>query len=209
MSGLLPPRLLAITDLSRYSAAETVARARALSLQTRAGGLAVLLRDHETSVRERLRLGRELRELTREAGQELWVADRLDLVLALQADGAHLGEASVAALEARQLLGDTIRISRAWHGEAAVAELAGVDALLVSPIFEPRKGRPALGVEALGATVQLLQTSGKSADVYALGGVSAAHVNDCVAAGAHGIAAIGAAWSDNVTDLVTALGIRR
>src|SRR5688572_17357516 len=145
MAHVLLPKLLAITDLTRFSASELIERARVLSAQAAPGSVAVLLRDHSASVRERLALGRALRELTRAAGQKLWVADRLDLALTLQADGAHLGEASVSAPQARKLLGSSFRISRAWHGGSVSAdELAGTDALLVSPIFEARKGRPAL-----------------------------------------------------------------
>jgi thiamine-phosphate pyrophosphorylase len=199
------PKLLAITDLTRFSASDLIESARALSTQAAPGTVAVLLRDHGASVRVRLLLGRALRELTRAAGQELWVADRLDLALTLQADGAHLGEASVTALQARQLLGSGFRISRAWHGAVAAGELAGTDALLVSPIFEARKGRSALGVGALSRAAQELETLRSSARVFALGGVSASNVAACLAAGAYGAAAIGAAWSGDVADLVNAL----
>jgi thiamine-phosphate pyrophosphorylase len=209
MAVALLPRLLAITDLTRWAAPDLIERARALCAQAAPGTIAVLLRDHGASVRERLLLGRALRELTRAAGQELWVADRLDLALTLQADGAHLGEASVSARQARQLLGSGFRISRAWHGDVAAGELAGADALLVSPIFEARKGRPALGVGALRAAAQQLATLGSSARLFALGGVSASDVAACLAAGACGVAAIAAAWADDAGDLVTALGAAR
>jgi thiamine-phosphate pyrophosphorylase len=203
------PKLLAITDLTRFSASELIERARALSAQAAPGSVAVLLRDHGASARDRLLLGRALRELTRASGQALWVADRLDLALTLQAEGAHLGEASVSALQARQLLGSGFLISRAWHGAVAADELAGTDALLVSPIFEARKGRPALGVGALRAAAHELQRLGSAAQVFALGGVGASNVADCLAAGAHGVAAIAAAWADDVGELVTALGAAR
>lgn len=209
MALALRPKLLAITDLTRFSASELIERARALSARAAPGSVAVLLRDHAASARERLLLGRALRELTRAAGQQLWVADRLDLALTLQADGAHLGEASVSALQARQLLGSGFVISRAWHGAGATDELAGVDALLVSPIFEPRKGRPALGVGALRAAARELQALGGSAQAFALGGVCASNVAACLAAGARGVAAIAAAWADDAGELVAALGAAR
>jgi thiamine-phosphate pyrophosphorylase len=209
MASVLLPKLLAITDVTRCPAPELLKRARVLCGEAAPGSVAVLLRDHESSVRERLRLGRALRELTRAAGQELWVADRLDLVLLLQADGAHLGEASVPALEARQLLATGVRISRAWHGVGPSDELAGVDALLVSPIFEARKGRPALGIAALRDVARELDRIGSSARVYALGGVSASNAPACLAAAAGGVAAIGAAWADDAHPLLAALGATR
>lgn len=209
MASLPLPKLLAITDLTRVPASELLERARALSAGAAPGTVAVLLRDHGTSVRERLRLGRALRELTRAAGQELWVADRLDLAWILQADAAHLGEASVTALHARQLLGGSVRVSRSWHDIVPADELSGVDALLVSPIFEARKGRPALGVAALAEVARGLATAGSSARVYALGGVSASNAAACLAAGACGVAAIAAAWADDAPELLAALGVAR
>jgi len=213
------PRLLAITDLTRIAAEETLRRARALSALATPGGLAVLLRDHGASARERLALGRELRALTLAAGQELWVADRLDLALALGADGLHLGEGSVPAAEARQLLGADYRISRAWHPGAAAGpprsaaelafELRDADALVLSPVLAARKSRPALGVEALPAVGERLQQVGLTPRVYALGGVTSSSAAQCLAAGAWGVAAIGSVWSDDAAALATALGLLR
>jgi thiamine-phosphate pyrophosphorylase len=208
------PQLVAITDLTRTGPAQLVARTAELARSTRPGSLAVLLRDHQASARERLALGRELSRILHAAGHELWVADRLDLALLLDADGLHLGEASVTAREARALLGAARRISRAWHepgppSELGQRELDGVDCLLLSPIFEPRKGRAALGVAALGALVGALAAQGHGAQVLALGGVSAESARSCLAAGARGVAAIGAAWSSDATELVQALAIAR
>jgi thiamine-phosphate pyrophosphorylase len=208
------PRLVAITDLTRLPAAELLTRTAELSRSARPGSVAVLLRDHQASARERLALGRELSQIVRARGQELWVADRLDLALLLEAEGLHLGEGSVTARDARHLLGAECRISRAWHDAgpltaAAQRELEGVDYLLLSPIFEARKGRPALGVAALTALSSSLQAQGHRARVLALGGVSAAGAAQCLSAGVWGVAAIGAAWSNDVTELIRALAIAR
>lgn len=208
------PKLVAITDLTRFPAQRLLASAAELAYKASPGRVAVLLRDHQASSRERLGLGRELGRLLRAAEQQLWIADRLDLALLLAADALHLGEGSVTARDARELLGPERRISRAWHAagplsEAAVTELDGVDSLLVSPILEARKGRPPLGVAALGALTESLNARGISASVMALGGVSAATAPACLAAGAQGVAAISAAWSSDVFELVRALGISR
>jgi thiamine-phosphate pyrophosphorylase len=181
-----------------------------LSERAAPGSLAVLLRDHDASPRQRLDVGNQLRLITRRTGQQLWVADRLDLALLLEADGAHLGESSVSAHEARRLLGSTLHVSRAWH-RADISgrehELDGVDALLLSPIFGPRKGRSPLGAPALAALHAALNAAGKAARLYALGGVTAVEVPACQAAGAVGIAAIGAALDPDPMPLLEALGI--
>lgn len=214
MARVAAPGLVAITDLTRAPAAELLARAAQLAQLAQPGSLAVLLRDHQASPRERLELGRALSAIARAAGQELWVADRLDLALLLEADCLHLGEASVTARDARALLGAERRVSRAWHdvgplSEASLRELVGVDSLLVSPILAPRKGRPALGVAALAAFCRSLQAQGQGAQVVALGGVNADTAPSCLGAGAAGVAAIGAAWSNDCAELVRALGIAR
>jgi thiamine-phosphate pyrophosphorylase len=206
----LLPRLLAITDLTRLSSAELVQRAAALAQGARPGSVAIVLRDHSESVRVRLALGRQLRELTSRAGQALWVADRLDLALVLRADALHLGEASVTPRDARSLLGNERLLSRAWHDERVdAAELAGTDAVLLSPVMESRKGRPALGLRGLGDFAEALRAAPHPPRLYALGGVTAESAAACVAAGAWGVAAIGAAFSPQATELLEALEIRR
>lgn len=207
-----PPRLIAITDLGVLAAQLLVARVERLATSAVPGSVAVVLRDHAASARERLELGRELRRVTRDAGQELWVADRLDLALLLDADGAHLGEASVPAAAARRLLGPGRRISRAWHRTrlaGATDELQGVDALLLSPVFAARKGRPALGISGLAQALRTLAALGGAPRVYALGGVGGAEAAQALAAGAWGVAALGAALRGDAEALLDALAIRR
>lgn len=210
------PGLVAITDLSQLAAASLVTRLAQLAAAARPGTLAILLRDHAASAKERWALGRELRSITRASGQALWVADRLDLALLLEADAVHLGEGSVTARQARQLLGPNLRISRAWHaasldeaGADATAELAAVDALLVSPVLAPRKGRPPLGLQPLGVLGEQLRARNLACQLYALGGVSAENAAACLQAGAAGVAAIGAALSPDAEPLLSALGLLR
>lgn len=210
----LGPRLVAITDLSVAPATELVTRLERLAHAAEAGSVALLLRDHAATARQRLALGHALRDVARRAQQELWVADRLDLALLLGADGVHLGDASVSATVARRLVGTQIRISRAWHAASlddgpGAEELAEVDALLLSPVLESRKGRAALGVAALGVLGEQLRARHSACHLYALGGVSAENAAACLAAGSLGVAAIGATLRDDVQPLLNALGIVR
>ena len=209
----MAPRLVAITDVTVLPGPELVVRLRRLSAQALPGSVAILLRDHALSAKQRLALGAELRDAARGAGQELWVADRLDLALLLQADVAHLGEASVSARRARELLPAATRISRAWHAPACdaanAAELGDVDALLVSPVLAPRKGRPELGLRTLGALGEQLRARNPASplSLYALGGISASNAAACLAAGATGVAAIGATLAPDAAPLLAALQI--
>jgi len=207
------PTLLAITDSTAFSVETMVLRLRELARCARPGSVAVLLRDHVLSGRQRLELGQRLGGAVREQGQKLWVADRLDLALLLAADGLHLGEASVPAAVARRLIGEELPVSRAFHAStlanADERELAQVDALVVSPVLAPRKGRPALGAEVLTTLRAQLETAGRDVALLALGGVTAETAAHCIAAGARGVAAIGAALSGEPSALVNALGIAR
>src|SRR6478752_657653 len=199
--------LVAITDSSALPIDVMVERLRHLARSAQPQSVALLLRDHQTSGSQRLALGEQLRAIAREQQQQLWVADRADLALLLEADALHLGEASVPARVARALLPAGVRISRAWHTPScatpeAEAELAGVDVLLLSPLLGPRKGRPALGLAALGVLGSQLRARNQAyPQLFALGGVSAENAAACLAAGAAGVAAIGAALSPDPAPL--------
>src|SRR5690349_3462243 len=100
------PRVLQITAASVLPEGALRARLAALAAlpEEARRGYAVQLRDPELPVRELLRLGGLLRDATRALGAGLIVNDRLDLALALSADGVHLGRRSVTVADARALL---------------------------------------------------------------------------------------------------------
>ncbi|HVY27436.1 MAG TPA: thiamine phosphate synthase [Polyangiaceae bacterium] len=204
------PRLIAITDLSQLDPVTLLARLRGLAEAATPGSLALLLRDHAATGRQRLGLGQEMASLARSTSQALWVADRIDLALLLEADGLHLGEGSVPASAARKLWGIGRWLSRAWHRAelSNAAELEGVNALLLSPVLSERKGRPPLGLHALARCSQAAALR-ESVLVYALGGVTSDNAASCLAAGASGVAAIGAALASDPSALLGALGIAR
>jgi thiamine-phosphate pyrophosphorylase len=153
---------------------------------------AVQLRDPGLPGRALLDLGARLRSATRALGAALVVNDRLDLALALGADGVHLGRRSVAVADARALLPPGAWISVACHGVGDVlqAALDGADAALLSPIFaSPGKGAP-LGPEALSSARAALVGRGLALQLVALGGVDGESSTACFAAGADAVAAI-------------------
>ena len=182
------PRLIAITDARVASGEQLLERTARLLAAARPGAVLVQLRDRELPVRERLALGRALRELTRRYEQRLAVNDRIDLALLLEADALHLGEGSVLADDARRVWGQRF-ISRACH-DPERATLNGADAVVLAPVLASRKGAPALGLEGLRAARRRVG----SGLLYALGGVDADGAPGCLEAGADGIAAIGAAF---------------
>jgi thiamine-phosphate pyrophosphorylase len=190
----MPPRVLQITARGVLPETDLFARLGALAGLPPAARacFAVQLRDPELTARALLDLGVRLRETTRALGAALVVNDRLDLALAIGADGVHLGRRSVTVEDARALLPAGAWISASCHDLADVVRAAedGADAAVLSPIFaSPGKGR-ALGVEALHQARAALDARSSATSLVALGGVDAENAAACFAAGAGGVAAI-------------------
>jgi len=187
----LPSRLLLVTD--RHQAAlpleDTVGEAMA------AGARWIWLRDRDLPAAERRALAQRLLALTRAHGARLCIGADVELAADIAADGVHLpADSSFGALiaSARARLGARALIGVSAHGEAdvAAAAAAGADYATLSPIFatasKPGYG-PALGVAALARAAR------HALPVLALGGVTAERTEECLRAGAAGIAAMGEA----------------
>lgn len=166
-------------------------------------------------VRAKALAGRDLLALTasvlaavKPAGATVVVNDRLDVALAAAADGVHLGAGDLPVAAARRLA-PTLLVGGTCRSAASVAEAAaaGADYAGFGPVFASasKDGLPSpLGVRAVAAAAGTLP-------LVAIGGVDAATAADLRAAGAHGVAVIGAIWRhpDPVTaakELVAAVG---
>lgn len=158
----------------------------------RGGVRAVQLREKDLSAAELYPLALALRELTREFSARLLINDRIDLALAVDADGVHLGSHSLPVAVARQLLGDQrlIGVSTHHRDEVKDAAAAGADFVTFGPVYAtPSKAPygPPLGLSPLAALC-----SGAPLPVFALGGVTAARLPELRAAGCTHVALIGA-----------------
>jgi thiamine-phosphate pyrophosphorylase len=185
------PDIIAITDpeLTDDGLAE---RADRMLKSVPAGSVGVQLRDRERPARALLRLAHELRAICADHGAPLYVNDRVDVAIAVAADGVHLGGRSVPTPDARQLVGARAFISVAAHRASDVeeAEATGATAALLSPIFAtPGKG-PAVGLAFLAGA----RARARNLRLYALGGVDAGNAPACVKEGAHGVAVVRALW---------------
>ena len=201
-------RLIAISDRRVAGQELTLERFRELARLARPGSVVLQLRDLELPARERLSFGARLLEVARESGQLFVVNDRVDLAVLLGADGVHLGEAAIETEEARRLFGRAAFVSRACHDISRVAVL-DADAVLLSPVAQARKGREALGFDALRRARQLLGTETRPA-LFALGGITAENARACRDAGADGVAMIGGVFAPGALErLVRALDLAR
>lgn len=158
-----------------------------------AGGVrAVQLREKDLTPRELLELARTMRELTGRCGARLIINDRVDIALAVDADGVHLGEASIPAAAARRILGPDRLIGVSCHDTegALAAETSGADFITFGPVYPtPSKAAygPPVGVERLSKTAELLRIP-----VFALGGIKREKTSEVMATGAAGVALISA-----------------
>jgi thiamine-phosphate pyrophosphorylase len=182
-------RLYLITD-SKQTAGRPLPAVVADALR---GGLrAVQLREKDLTGRQLFELAGELREVTRKYGAKLLINDRVDVALAIGADGVHLGKAGLPVPEARRILGSERLIGYSAHGaaEALQAQRDGADFVTLGPIYQtPSKtqfGEP-LGVGVLAEATRVV-----TIPVFALGGVKQATVGEVLSAGARGIALISA-----------------
>lgn len=154
------------------------------------GVTALLLREKDLTAAELYPIARDLRALTRQHGAALLVSDRVDVALAAEADGVHLGWTSLPVEAARKAIGRRCWIGFSAHnlGEAKSAVEGGADYVTFSPVFPTpsREGLvPVVGLEGLREAVRSLDVP-----VVALGGITEENGADCLAAGAAGVAAI-------------------
>src|SRR6184192_4291235 len=154
------------------------------------GATVIQLRDKTASTRVLIEEGLALRTLTRERGALLIVNDRLDVALAVEADGAHVGQDDMPAALARRLLGPEriLGVSAATRQEAEEAVAGGADYLGVGPIY-PSRGKadagPATGVQLLTELAARY-----AIPLVAIGGISATNAPEVIRAGAVGVAVI-------------------
>jgi len=100
------------------------------------GARIVQLRWKPAGARELCEAAREIHVLTRRAGAWLIVNDRIDVAIACDADGVHLGQSDLPIAAARRLLGGrVIGISTHDVGQARTAEAAGADYVGFGPMF--------------------------------------------------------------------------
>lgn len=155
--------------------------------------VALHLRGHRTSTRVLHDLAVELAHAARAAGATLLVNDRVDVALAVQADGVQLGEGSLPT-EAVRSLGDWRWVGFSAHNpeQAARAAADGTDFVLLGMIY-PTPSHPDAdpgGIARVRATVARVNVP-----VIAIGGVTPARIGELVDAGAYGVAVVSGIWN--------------
>jgi thiamine-phosphate pyrophosphorylase len=140
--------------------------------------VAIQLREKDLAAGDLVALGHQLRTICDGYGARLLVNDRIDVALAVHAEGVHLPADSFAVADARALLGYGGLVGVSTHDDAEVigAARAGADFVVYGPVFDPlSKGSytTARGAEGLIA-------AGRAASIplFALGGITASRVRE-------------------------------
>jgi thiamine-phosphate pyrophosphorylase len=159
-----------------------------------AGGADVLqLRDKEASGGRLYREALQLRKLTRDAKVLFIVNDRLDIALAVDADGVHVGQSDLPASVVRGVMGPgkILGVSVDTVEEALQAEKDGADYLGVGPVFEARGTKPDAG-EPVGLDRIARIRRHCRLPIVAIGGIDAENARKVRESGADGAAVISA-----------------
>jgi thiamine-phosphate pyrophosphorylase len=167
------------------------------------GGL-TLLQYREKSADDVIRLdrARKLRQLCHDYGALFIINDRIDLALAVDADGVHLGQQDIPIAVARQLLGPQRLIGRSTTNQkemqGAIAE--GADYIGVGPVYEtPTKaGKAAAGLDYVRYAAKNCQIPW-----FAIGGIDASNINDVMDAGSQRVAVVRSLMQAEQPTLVT------
>lgn len=158
-----------------------------------AGGAQVIqLRDKEHTAKELVKEGLALRELTNREKVLFIVNDRVDVALAIDADGVHLGQDDLPVKLARKILGKDkiIGVSIGNIEEAIQGVEDGVDCISVSPVFSTTTKLDA--GEGLGLRLITEVKNRLDVPIIAIGGITKDNIAQVARAGADCAAVISA-----------------
>lgn len=178
-------RLHVLTD---YHFQQRFSHARLATLALEGGADTIQFRDKGKEIRHILRQAHETARVCREHEIPMIVDDRLDILLAVQADGVHLGQTDLPVDVARSVLGGArlIGASATTVDQALRAEADGADYVGFGPVFRTiSKANPA-SVKGLDGLRQVCRAV--AIPVIAIAGITAEHVEAVMDAGAHGVA---------------------
>lgn len=186
--SLVLPRVYPITDrkLSGLSHAEQV---KAL---IEGGATFIQLREKELPGRDFFEDAKNALDIVRSANAKLLINDRVDLAIALGADGVHLGQNDLPPEEARKLLGDKAIIGFSTHNQKQALDALSmpIDYLAIGPVFATSTKSdpdPVVGLEG----IRLAKDIVARLPLVAIGGITEQTLRDVFSAGADSAAMIG------------------
>jgi len=162
----------------------------------------VQLREKELSSLDFYKAAAKLRHLTNQYGVPLIINDRIDIALAVGADGVHIGQSDIPAAIARKIIGDdmVLGVSARSVGEAVQAIQDGADCLGVGAMFST-----ATKEDAEIVTMEDLQRIREAVNVpiVVIGGINKSNAAIFKAAGVNGLAVVSAIISQKDIEAAT------
>ncbi len=157
----------------------------------------VQLRDKHGSTRAMVEEARTLRGVLEPAGVPLLINDRVDVALAAEADGVHVGQDDMSVADARLLLGRTaiIGLSVSTLQQAQTAPLELLDYVGIGAVFATGSKDDAnapIGVSGMGQIVRAIRARAPKFPICGISGINAGNAAEVIAAGADGVAVISA-----------------
>lgn len=187
------PKIYPITDVSitRLSHAEQVRRLIA------GGARFIQLREKHSSPKDFYQDAEKALEIARESGTKIIINDRVDVALALKADGVHLGQDDLPPEEARKILGEKAIIGFSTHNleQASDAVKLPVDYIAIGPVFATKTKENPDEIVGLEIVKQMRDVI-KNFPLVAIGGISSENFREVLSAGADSAAIISDLLSD-------------
>lgn len=181
--------LMLVTDRGLSRGRDTLSIVKAAV----AGGVTcVQVREKDADTRTFVNEALAIRNFLKEKGVPLFINDRIDVALAVEADGVHLGQSDMPLETARRILGPDVRIGISAESveEGMAARKGGADYVSVSPVFHTdtkadiKTPKDLAGVRAFRETV--------GGTLMGIGGIHAGNAGQVIEHGLDGVAVVSA-----------------
>ena len=199
MQALGDTHLYPITDqhLSGLSHTEQV------DLLIDSGARLIQLREKTDSPLRFFKQAKSAVRVARDRGAKIIINDRVDIALALKADGVHLGQEDLGPAAARRILGGDAIIGFSTHSleQARLAAQLPVDYVAIGPIFSTTTKQSTNRPVGLDGLARLREALG-GVPLVAIGGITSKNIGTVIKAGADVVAIIGDIWVPTTDSLI-------
>lgn len=184
--------LYAVTDRSWLAPGETLAQKVRQAVE--AGATCVQLREKHATLEEFIQLARELKPICAAHHVPFLINDNVDVAIAVDADGVHIGQEDMPVCEARALLGPDKIIGASAHNpqEARLAQEQGADYIGVGAVFGSSTKTDAAYLRP--ETLREISAS-VSLPIVAIGGINEKNILSLRGSGVDGVAVVSALFA--------------
>lgn len=183
-----PYQLYLVTDENL-----TLERLKYVVAEAVKGGVTMVqIREKHHDVRAFIERANAIKTVLQGSGVPLIINDRVDVALAVDADGVHLGQSDMPASLARRLIGPNKLLGLSIESHQQLADVVDlpIDYIGLSAIFATPTKTDTLNHWGISGLRDALQTT--SLPIVAIGGINPTNIEDVAATGVHGIALVSA-----------------